>query len=163
MVLKAISNTGPLLHLFEINLLKVLDIFSSLSIPQEVAKELQKNNVPLPKKIQILNLLSSSKNTVKVLTNQHNLDLGESCAIALTLQEKTSLFLTDDLDARSVARAYNLEVHGTLGIILRAFRQGIIDKSTAIEKCKALHTTSTLFITKDLIAQILRAIGEFSQ
>ncbi len=38
----AVSNTGPILHLTEINLIKVLDIFSSVFIPEEVAEELRK-------------------------------------------------------------------------------------------------------------------------
>ncbi|MBI2449578.1 DUF3368 domain-containing protein [Candidatus Pacearchaeota archaeon] len=97
-----------------------------------------------------------------ILTNQRNLDLGESHSIALLLQEKADYFLTDDLEARSVAKDYNLEVHGTIGIILRAFSKGIIEQRIAIEKINELYIKSSLFITKDLIEQIIRSINEFS-
>jgi predicted nucleic acid-binding protein len=158
---KAVSNTGPILHLTEINFTKSLNIFSVVLIPEEVAKELNKNKTQIPNKIKILNLKPERKDAVKVLTNQYNLNLGESEAITLALQEKIDYFLTDDLDARTVAPIYHLEVHGTIGIILRAFRERIIDKKTAIEKIHDIHTNSSLFITNDLIEQIIRAIKEY--
>lgn len=159
---KAVSNTGPILHLSEIEFLEALNIFSHVSIPEEVSNELIKNQVSIPKKIKIISFKSEWKDTIKVLTNQHNLNLGESQAIALALQENADFFITDDLDARMVAKNYNLEVHGTLGIILRSFREKIIDKNTAIQKIKELHTKSTLFITKDLIEKAVKEIVNFS-
>ena len=161
MASKAVSNTGPILHLTEINLIEAFDVFSNVMIPKEVEEELIKNKIKVPKKIKILNLKSELKDTVKVLTNQHNLDLGESCAIALAIQEKADYFLTDDLEARSVSKKYNLEVHGTVGIILRSFREKLIDKKTALEKVRDLHTNSSLFITSDLIEQVIKNINEF--
>ena len=158
---KAVSNTGPIIHLSEINLIKVLDIFYKIMIPKEVEKELRNNKIAVPRKIKIQELLPDFKDRVKILTNQENLDLGEAFAIVLAMQEKADYFLTDDLDARNIAIKYNLQVHGTVGIILRAFREKIIDKKTAIEKVNELHAKSSLFITKDLVDSILIAIKEF--
>jgi len=56
--------------------------------------------------------------------------LGEAQAIAPALQLKADYFLTDDLDARTVSTIHSIEAHGTAGIILRAFREKIIDKKT---------------------------------
>lgn len=162
MATNAISNTGPIIHLTEVNLLKAFNIFSTVSIPEAVVSELNKHKFVIPKKIKVLNLNSEWKDRAKVLTNEHNLDLGESEAITLALQEKADYFLTDDLDARNVAPSYHLKVHGTIGIILRAFKDKIIDKQTAIKKVTELHINSSLFITKDLIKQILASIENFS-
>src|SRR3990167_9131277 len=123
-----VSNTGPILHLAEIGLLKALNIFSRISIPMGVDNELRKNKITIPKKIRILKLNAKSKDIVKILANQYNLDMGEAEAIALALQEKTDYFITDDLDAREVAKNYRLEVHGTIGIMLRAYKNKIVDK-----------------------------------
>ena len=161
MASRVVSNTGPILHLTEIDFINVFNTFSHIFIPEEVANELRKNKVIIPKKIKVITIKSEFKDIVKILTNQHNLDLGEAQAISLTMQEKSDYFLTDDLDAREVAKSYNLEVHGTIGIILRAFREKIIDKKTAIEKINDSHTKSSLFITKDLIEQTIRAINGF--
>jgi len=158
---RAVSDTGPVIHLSEINLAKVFDIFQEVAIPEEVEKELKNLKVSIFKKIKILKLLPDYKDKVKVLTNQENLDLGEAFAIVLAMQEKADYFLTDDLDARNVALKYNLQVHGTIGVILRAFRDKIIDKKIAMEKVNELHSKSSLFITKDLVDGVLRSIGEF--
>ena len=159
---KAVSDTGPIIHLNEINLIYSFDIFSELIIPEEVERELKSNKIPIFKKIKILKLSPDLKDKIKILTNQENLDLGESFAIVLAMQEKTDYFLTDDLDARNVAIKYNIEVHGTIGIILRAFKDKIIDKKTTIEKVNELYSKSSLFITRDLIQQIIKAVEYFN-
>jgi len=160
---RAVSDTGPIMHLSEINLINSFDIFSELIIPEEVERELKNSKTLIFKKIKILKLSPDFKDKVKILTNQENLDLGEAFAIVLAMQEKTDYFLTDDLDARNVAIKYNLQVHGTIGIMLRAFREKIIDKKTAIEKLNELYAKSSLFITKDLVHSILRAVEEFKK
>ena len=71
--------------------------------------------------------------------------------------------MTDDLDARQVAKEYNLKVHGSIGIIMRAFRNKIISKDQAIEKIKELKVKSSLFITQDLINEAIEAINKFSK
>ena len=161
MVNKAISNTGPILHLSEIKLINALNIFSKILIPREVASELKKSKVDIPKKIETKDLKSEWKDFVKILTNQKDLDLGEAEAISLTLQEKGDFFLTDDLEARIIAKEYYIEVHGTVGIILRAFREKILDKQNAIEKINALYKDSSLFITNDLVKHIIDEINHF--
>ncbi len=158
---KAVSNTGPILHLHEINLLKVLDIFSNILIPHEVENELRKSKIIFPSKIKIVALKNEFKDKAKIFVNQHDLDLGEAEAIALALQERADYFLTDDLDARQVAKDYHLNVHGTIGIILRSFRDKIISKELAIEKARELKSSSSLFITQDLINEVIKAIQGF--
>ena len=93
--------------------------------------------------------------------NKFSLDLGEAQAIALALQEKADYFLTDDLDARTVAGVHSIEAHGTVGIILMAFREKIIDRETAIKKSRQLYSSSSLFITKELTSLIIKSINEF--
>ena len=158
---KAVSNTGPIIHLTEINLIKAFNVFSQTLIPEEVEKELKISKTTIPRKIKILKILPEFKDRIKILSNQDNLDLGEAFAIVLTIQEKADYFLTDDLDARSVAIKYNIESHGTVGIILRAFREKIIDKKSAIEKTNELYHKSSLFITKDLVNEVINSIKEF--
>ena len=158
---KAVSNTGPIIHLTEINLIRILTIFQNITIPEEVKKELIKNNVPIPKKIKITQLRPESKDKTKILTNEYNLDLGEAEAISLALQEKSDYFLTDDLGARQIAKEYNIETHGTIGIILRAFKKGLISREITIEKIKELKTNSSLFITQDLISEVVESVKNF--
>jgi len=159
----AVSDTGPILHLSEISIIDCLDIFSKIVVPDEVIKELKKNKIDVDKNLDLRLLKDEWKDLVKILTNQKDLDLGESCAISLALQEKINCFLTDDLEARIVAKEYDLEVHGTVGIILRAFREKLINKNKAIEKVKELKSKSSLFITQDLIEEVISSINEFKR
>lgn len=158
---KAVSDTGPIIHLSEINFVNSLDIFSKILIPEEVSNELRLSKISIPKNIDIVLLKPESKDKVKIFTNQHNLDIGEAGAISLVLQEKADYFLTDDLDARVVAENYNIESHGSLGIILRAFKDKIINKKIVLEKINQLHTVSSLFITTDLIQQAINAVNNY--
>ncbi|OGJ22210.1 hypothetical protein A3K73_06440 [Candidatus Pacearchaeota archaeon RBG_13_36_9] len=163
MASKAVSNTGPIIHLTEIDLIKSLNIFSEILIPGEVENELKESDTQIPRKVKVIKILPEFKDRVKIITNQENLDLGEAFAIVLTIQEKADCFLTDDLDARETATRYNLQVHGTIGVVLRAFREKIIDKKTAIEKINDVYHKSSLFITKDLVDEVINSIEEFAK
>ena len=158
MVNRAVSNTGPIIHLNEINFLEVFKIFDNILIPNEVKNELTKYDV-LFKEFMVVSLIAKFKDVAEILVNKFSLDLGEAQAIALALQEKVDYFLTDDLDARIVAKSHSIETHGTMGVILRAFREGIIDKKTTIQKIKELYTESSLFVTKVLIDHVIESIG----
>ena len=162
--MKAVSNTGPILHLLEIDLTKALKIFKSIYIPNEVYEELSKkqlkDKLKKIKKIKVLKLNSKFKDTSKLFCEQNFIDLGEAEAISLALQEKIKLFLTDDLEARNIAKEYNLEAHGTIGILLRAFKEKVIDKKTAIKGVRELYEKSFLFITKDLVDYIINEINK---
>lgn len=160
---KAVSNTGPIIHLSEIDFINALNIFSSIIIPNEVAAELRRNKISIPNKITIGLLTINSKKRAEILSNQYDLDLGESEAIALALQEKTDYFLTDDLSAKRVAIAYNIQTHGSLGIILRVFREKLINKDIAIEKIRELQNSSSLFITQIIINEAIKAIEELNK
>lgn len=79
------------------------------------------------------------------------------------MQEKADYFLTDDLEARTVANVHDVDAHGTVGVILRAFREKLINKETAVKKVSELHTSSSLFITKDIVNQIINSINEYEK
>jgi len=160
---KVVFDTGPLIHLDEIKLVKCLELFKNIYIPNEVNEELKRNKTYITKKIKIINLEGKFKDFAKILFDKYSLDLGESQAIALTLQEKAEYFFTDDLDAREVSKNYNIKTHGTAGIILRAFRERIINKEMAIKKINELYEKSSLFITKEIINQIINTINEFNK
>lgn len=156
---KAVCDTGPIMHLSEIESLKTLEIFSQMIVPEEVMNELRRNKIIV--KLEMVRLNSQGKDNAYLFANEYFLDLGEAQAIALCIQEKADYFLTDDLEAREVAKKFKLEVHGTIGIILRAFREKILTKKEAAEKIRQLQTKSSLFITSNLIEKVLLEIEGF--
>ena len=85
-----IADTSCLIVLQKIERLLLLkDIFSEITITQEVANEYGE---PLPEWIQITEL----KDTVKKRILQLELDEGEASAIALALENEDSLVLIDE-------------------------------------------------------------------
>ena len=53
-------------------------------------------------------------------------DKGEASAIALALENNNSTLILDDWKARKVAERLDLSVTGTLGVIIKARKTGII-------------------------------------
>jgi predicted nucleic acid-binding protein len=52
---------------------------------------------------------------------------GESSGIALALNCEESLLVLDDLKARKIAQSLNLRITGSLGILVRARKEGLIE------------------------------------
>src|SRR3989338_7075731 len=133
---KAVFDTGPFLHLHEVHALSALEIIQEKNITQEIKNELERHSVPLDKvkSLSIKQLSIRSKNIAKII-----------------------------IEAREVAKRFHLIVHGTLGILLRAFREKQISKKDAIALVKKLSSESTLFLTSDLVDWILKEIEAYKQ
>lgn len=56
------------------------------------------------------------------------IDPGEASVIALAFQKKECLMILDDLKGRKVASALNLNFTGTLGLLVKAKRSGLISE-----------------------------------
>ena len=150
--LKAVLDSGPFIHLKEINALDALKIFE-LNSPVAVFEETRGLEG-----IDCQSICVKNKSIVEMLSTQFELGLGESEAIALCKQCGIELLLTDDLDARIVAKKFGLKAHGSVGILLKAFKEKIFSKSKAIELAGKLKTNSSLFITNELIEYAIQEI-----
>ena len=116
-----ISDTSCLIALGNIGLLHILrDIFHEVIITEEVKKEYGEN---LPKWFIVLKVKDPSK-TIEIATR---LDIGEASSIALALELENTMLIIDEIKGRNVARSYNLEIIGTIGILLLAHDKGYID------------------------------------
>ncbi|MFH0954987.1 MAG: hypothetical protein V1777_02700 [Candidatus Micrarchaeota archaeon] len=146
--IKAVVDSGPLIHLNEIGAVAALSIFDCVS-PPAVQEEVRQ----IPNFVKIKSGFETD--LVQILQNEFALGLGESECIALAKTEKIPLFLTDDLDARTTAEQFDLEPHGTVGILLKAYKKKIFSKKQTVEYVQKLKTHSTLYITTDLIRFIL--------
>lgn len=162
--LVVVCDSGPIIHLAEVNSLKALKICKRVFIPQAVKDELEKNKVV--KKVsgsKVLKLDKREKDLSALISLKFGLGLGESEAIALCKSQKVKMFFTDDLDARIVAEREGIEVHGSIGILLRAFREKILTEKQVIEALDSLATKSTLFVTYSLIEEAIRAVRKYSK
>lgn len=155
---RAVADAGPLIHLGQTGLSAQFLSTFEVYIPEEVFTECKKHIGHTGAKI--VSLKSKYKDFAAMLAEKYSLGLGESEAISLALQEKIRLFLTDDLDARIAAKEYGLEPHGTVGIVLRLYRNGILSKKNTKRKIYDLREKSSLFLTKKLVEWIIKEIEE---
>lgn len=85
------------------------------------------------------------------------LGAGESEVIALGLQTVNAVVILDDALARACARTLGLPVLGTLGVILRAKRQGLLP--SAADAFAAVRAAG-LYLDVTTISAALRSVGE---
>lgn len=85
-------------------------------------------------------------------------DKGEASAIALALELDNPLLIIDDLKGRKLAKKLNLNIAGTLGVILKAKEKGIIKSTKGIfEKLKQ----SNFRISEKVETELLKLSGEW--
>lgn len=104
-----------------------------------------------------------SKEEVKKVSNEigSKLEEGELEALTLCNRLKVEIFLTDDLDARDAGKQLGFEVHGSVGVITRAYREGLIDFEMAKKALEDLYSISKLFVTRSIIDEAIKELEEF--
>jgi len=130
----------------ELELLKSL--FGSVTTTNIIAGEF---GSPLPEWINIRTV----KNTY--VQDTLDIDAGEASAIALALESGPSLLILDDGKGRKAAQKLNLNITGSLGIFLRAKREGIIPLvKPIVDKVQQTNFRYTHVV----LAEILSLAGE---
>ena len=126
-MLKAISNTSPLLYLYRIGGIQwLLRLFSEIWVPEAVKNELQEGqrkgyDVPNLDDYLWLNIVNPKSTPSEWLTL--DLGTGEIAVMALALENPDKVVLLDDTLARRIAQAAGLQIWGTLKILLEAKSQ----------------------------------------
>ena len=126
-----ISDTTSLIGLTNIGQIDILrKLFGSVIVTPEVAKEY---GDPLPEWIFVQAVSDSEK--IKILNKF--IGLGESSSIALALETENALLILDDKRARQFTISLGLEITGTLGLLIRAYKNNIIkDIDSVIAKLR---------------------------
>ena len=150
MTLDAVSDSTCLIGLERIGRLDLLpQVFSVVFAPTMVAAEVQ---TPLTwLRVQPV------KNLAVVASLKTQMDEGEAEAIALAMELDDVFLILDDKKARRVAGQLDLKVIGTVGMLLRAKRLGVI---TEIKPLLRALLESDFRISESLIQEALRLAGE---
>lgn len=90
------------------------------------------------------------------------LDPGEAEAIALVNQIHAAWFLTDDAAARLLAQSLDIEVHGSLGVILWAAAVGHLSRCEAEQALERL-SHSSLWLSARILADARNALAKMFQ
>lgn len=121
----------------------------SVFAPIAVAKEVQTS-------LDWLKIKSVANPSVTIALRSQ-MDEGEAEAIALALELEDVVLILDDRKARRVAQQMGMRVIGTVGMLLRAKRQGVINEVKPL----LLRLTKVNFrISQGIIQEALRLSGE---
>ncbi|MUG99194.1 DUF3368 domain-containing protein [Scytonema sp. UIC 10036] len=160
-MLKAISNTSPLLYLYRIESLHWLpELFGEIWIPDSVVFELHEGrqkgyDVPNPKNYHWLQLRQPRSTPSEWLSL--DLGAGELAAMALALENPECVVLLDDALARRIAQAAGLQVWGTLKILLEAKSQGLTE---TIKPFVARLSNAGMWLSEDIRRRVLALANE---
>ena len=154
-----IADSSALVALSICECLPLLDaLFGEVKVPQEVYDEVCIAGKP---ESQILSVYLEGKiykvDAGDFIEKSNGLGKGELAAISLYKQLSADLLLIDDAKARKVAYLNNLEVMGSLGVLLLAKQKGLI---TVIKPCINRLRSSDIFISESLLKKILTMANE---
>jgi predicted nucleic acid-binding protein len=79
--------------------------------------------------------------------------------LALAQTIKSPLVLIDDEIARSEARRLQLRVHGTLGVLVQAYQQGLLSFSQVRMLFQEIGAKADIWITAKLCQQVLNSLS----
>lgn len=128
----AVSDSGPVIHLAEIGGLRFLRVFDKLFVPQAVwletveQKRVSEDDLSKEASVERFSLVQSEVAQFIKANNLNELHAGEQECLCLCKGRGIDTLLTDDLAVRDAARRLNLVPVGSLGIIVKAFKQEIM-------------------------------------
>jgi len=156
-----IFNASPLIALAKAGLLDCLaPLADRIVVPLAVATEISAGKDPAdPACAWVEHHLEfiHSDPPVSDFVAAWDLGAGESSVISLAQSTPDALAVLDDLAARRCAQALGLSLTGTLGLILRAKRSGIVPLVTP---CLDAVSSAGLFITPAHLNLVRRQAGE---
>lgn len=124
-----VSNTSPLIFLSSIDMLELLNHeFGEVQIPEAVYREFTVYEEMIKPWIKTKKINNNLFATVLTTT----LGDGEAEAIVLAKEIKADLLLMDDLAGRRLAKAYGLNVIGTVGFLKVMHKKGIIKEFKSV-------------------------------
>jgi predicted nucleic acid-binding protein len=156
-----LSTTLPLLYLYQVNCLELLQqLYGTITVPPAVPQELETSklqgvDVPEVNSIEWIQIRPVASATI--IPAVIDLGQGEAEVIALGLENPGSLLVFDDRLAQRIADLYRLKYTGTLGVLVKAKQSGYL--STVAPVINMLRSKG-MWLTDKIISDVLRLSGE---
>ena len=163
-----VADTTPIIILMKLNRLDLLKkLFGTVVVPNAVYEELISNSKYLAE-VQIVvecpflkRLEVSDRQSIKILREIVGLDAGESEAIALAEEKNADLLVIDERKGRRVAKQMELNITGTIGILLQAFDCKILTQEEILS-CSEQLRNSSIRVSNSLFELILDHVNKHS-
>lgn len=159
---KVVVNTTPLIALSHVGQLDILKkLYGEIIIPKAVYRELSAKTESICKKAVDRSLewirVENIKNQMAKTMYKTQLHDGEVEVMILSKEIAADIVIIDDANAKKHAKYLGLPVTGTLGVLIKAKREGHINELKPI-----LHQMAEngIYISKSLIELCLKQVGE---
>ncbi len=153
---------GPLIHLDELGCLDLMRDFAEVQVPEVVCQEVQRNRPSALRRrsVKLTRMRFSPQPTRELLelSQVFLLNAGELEALKLMQENPAGILLTDDAAARFDAHRLQYEVHGTIGVVLRALRRQQRTKRQILNLLRSLPQRSTLFIEARFLNSVIEQV-----
>ena len=163
---RAVCDSGPLTHLWQISQWQAFRTFDAIHIPEQVAREVARH-VSLAQ----LTVVTGRDVSVDAVSEQEiaaarrvvpaNLTLHEAdlATLALAHRQAPDLVLTDDLATRQAVEAQGQTPMGSVGVLLRGFKAGLLDAVTLDQAIEGLFVHSSLYLSPNFKSYVRRLIA----
>ncbi len=154
-----VCDAGPLIHIDQLSSLELLADMGRIVVPAAVWDEVKRHrptaltNKKLP--LESVEVKEPLDPRVLALARVFSLDTGEREALSLMREFPSSMFLTDDAAARLASMQLGHEVHGTIGVLIRAIRRGLRTTDQVAALLAEIPTRSTLYIRQELLDEVI--------
>jgi uncharacterized protein len=147
----AVSDASPLIALHQLGRLALMQgLFSEVVVPPAVAREVAPSLRTLP-----FWVLEIQAPPLRGLTGPRG--VGERAAIALAAHLSADSIVMDELPGRRAAARLGLNVVGTLGLLVRAKRRGLIE---SVQPEMDALIASGLYVSEHVYHNILGVADE---
>jgi predicted nucleic acid-binding protein len=157
---KIISNTTPILSLLKIDKLDILkDLYGIVIIPFAVYQEIEEGK----EKPYYQDLTSLDWIEIRNIKNPDSkeylidLDDGEAEVIVLAKEINADLVILDEIMGRRYAKRFEINLTGTIGILLKAKEKGLV---TSIKKLISELVEKGTWLNPKLISIALKMANE---
>jgi len=91
------------------------------------------------------------------------LDEGEKQTLCLALRKNADLLLFDDLKAREEAQARNLNVKGTLGVLVQGYREDLLTLEEFHSMIDVINDRDDIWIDEELCKKVLSKLKDLKR
>lgn len=160
--MRVVSDADVLIHLSKLGKLSLLQsLYKEVALPEHVKSEIIiKEDSELQKAFNsFLKVFETSKDKADDIAKRHHIHVGEAHVKVLGEKLNAALFLSNERKVRKAAKEEGFIVSGTIGIILKAAKKGLINKSEAMSLFEKMRTKD-FRIHPDILQKAINAIKE---